>query len=194
MREQSGLGEAFVPPSPREFSDGTVYSCKAAGKEEYALFGEADSGRYKDRETAYRAASTMPTLKSGEIGGVLFFAPEFDELGEIVPDVVVLSLRPVELTRAIQGYQFITGERLQADMGGLRAVCSDLITRTYTTGQANVSPFCLGARLLAKFEPDRMGLGMTYSDFRVMVQGMEESTTGFPYPRYPGAEPNTQGG
>ena len=102
--------------------------------------------------------------------------------------MVVLSVRPVELTRIIQAYQFHTGKRVNASMGGLRVVNSDLIVRPYLTQEMNVSTFCLGARLIAEFEADRMGIGMPFGMFEEMVQGMEDSSGGFPFAMYPGAK------
>ena len=61
--------------------------------------------------------------------------------------------------------------------------------RPYLHQEINISPYCLGARLIAKFEGDRMGLGMPYFLYEQMVQGVEESRTGFPFPDYPGAIP-----
>ena len=55
------------------------------------------------------------------------------------------------------------------------------------TQEMNVSTFCLGARLIAEFEADRMGIGMPYSMFADVVQGMEDSAGGFPFANYPGA-------
>ena len=63
-----------------------------------------------------------------------------------------MAVRPVELTRLIQGYAFLTGERIRGDMGPVRAVNSDLIARPYLTGEINVTTYCLGARLLARWE------------------------------------------
>jgi uncharacterized protein (DUF169 family) len=72
-------------------------------------------------------------------------------------------------------------------MGGLRVVNSDLIIRPYLTQEMNVSSFCLGARLIAEFEADRMGIGMPYTIFKDIVQGLEDSKGGFPFAAYPGA-------
>ena len=35
MREQSGLGDKFAPPSPKDFTDGTVYACAAAQRPDH---------------------------------------------------------------------------------------------------------------------------------------------------------------
>ena len=106
---------------------------------------------------------------------------------DLVPDVVILSVRPVELTRLIQGYQYITGKRIEASLGGLRVVDSDLIARPYLKNEINISTYCLGARLAAHFEAERLGMGIPFSQFETLVRGMEQSVTGYPYERYPGA-------
>lgn len=188
MKKNSGKGDEFVPPSPLKFTNGTVYACRDSKAEEFALFGKEDSGRYAKREIARKAVSDMLSLQPPTTRGVFYFPPTFDDT-RITPDVVVLSLRPVELCRLIQGYQFLTGNRVRADVGGLRAGCSDLIVRPYLLGEINFSPYCLGARLIAKFEGDRMGMGFPFSFLEVIVEGTEKSRTGFPFPQYPGARP-----
>ena len=51
----------------------------------------------------------------------------------------------------------------------------------------NVSTFCPGARLIAEFEAERMGIGMPFWMMKDIVQGMEDSAGGFPFAAYPGA-------
>ncbi len=186
MKDQSGMGESFAPPSPKDFTEGTVYACTAAGRPDLALFGDADSGRYASPDVARKAISDMVAIQPPTTQGVFLFSHDFDE-ADIEPDVVVLSVRPVELTRIIQGYQFHTGKRVTASMGGLRVVNSDLIVRPYLTGDINVSTFCLGARLIANFEADRIGIGMPLALFEETVKGLEDSKGGFPFHAYPGA-------
>ena len=187
MKSQADDKEHFSPPTPKDFSDGTVYACAAAGRSDFALFGPDDTGRYDSPQTAQRAMGDMIAIQPATTQAVFLFALDFDD-ADIEPDVVVLSVRPVELTRIIQAYQFHTGNRVNASMGGLRVVNSDLIVRPYLTQEMNVSTFCLGARLIAEFEADRMGIGMPYDMFAEVVQGMEDSAGGFPFAAYPGAE------
>lgn len=188
MKGQSGRGEAFTPPSPEDFTSGAVYACADAGRHDFALFGKEDSGRFKDVSTAATAVSEMTAIQPAVMKGVFLYSPSFDDL-DVVPDLVVLSLRPIELTRLIQAYWYETGERIEASMGGLRMVNSDLIARPYLTQAINVSPYCLGARLIAEYGPDRMGVGMPFDKFRTVVTGMEASRTGYPFQMYPGADP-----
>ena len=188
MRDQSGEGDGFVPPSPEDFTSGKVYACAAAGRKEFALFGENDTGRFNDVATAQKAVSDMIAIQPGSMQALFLYPPEFDDV-DVIPDVVVLSVRPVELTRLIQGYGFATGKRLEASMGGLRMINSDLIARPYLTGEINASPYCLGARLIAQFGPDRMGVGAPWDQFQKVVEGMEASMGGYPFELYPGADP-----
>lgn len=186
MKAQADDKEHFAPPTPKDFTDGTVYACIAAGRADFALFGSGDTGRYDSPATAQRAMSDMIAIQPATTQAVFLFALDYND-EDVEPDVVVLSVRPVELTRIIQAYQFHTGKRVNASMGGLRVVNSDLIVRPYLTQEMNVSTFCLGARLIAEFEADRMGVGMPFSIFKDIVQGMEDSIGGFPFPLYPGA-------
>lgn len=186
MKSQAKDKEHFSPPTPKDFTEGTVYACVAAGRSEFALFGPDDTGRYDSQDTARKAMSDMIAIQPATTQAVFLFAPDFDD-EEVEPDVVVLSVRPVELTRLIQGYQFHTGKRVNASMGGLRVVNSDLIVRPYLTQEINVSTYCLGARLIAEFEAERMGIGMPFNTFKEIVQGLEDSKGGFPFPMYPGA-------
>lgn len=187
MRQSSGKGDAFIPPAPADFSDGTVYAFKDSGREDYSLFGKEDAGRYNKKEIATRAVAGMMAIQPPATQGIFFYPADNDDF-QLKPDIIVMAVRPVELCRLIQGYQFLTGERNTADIGGLRAGCSDLIARPYLTKSINFSPFCLGARLIAGFEADRMGMGMPFALFETLVKGVEASKTGFPFPKYPGAK------
>lgn len=186
MRQQSGHEAQFQPPTPQDFTDGTVYACHSAGRPEFGLFGAQDTGRFKDQATAQIAVAGMMAIQPAVMAGVFLYPPDFAEV-PLQPDVVVLSVRAVELTRIIQARQYLTGQRLEASMGGLRAVNSDLIVRPYLTQRPNLSPYCLGARLIARFEADRLGIGLPYAEFVTLVEGMEASRGGYPFPAYPGA-------
>lgn len=186
MKEQSGLGEEFTPPSPKDFTEGTVYACAAAQRPEFALFGDGDTGRFETVDAAKTAMADMMAIQPADTQAVFFYSLDFDG-ADIEADVVVQAARPVELTRIIQAYQFKTGKRVTASMGGLRVVNSDLIVRPYLTGELNISTACLGARLIAQWDADRMGIGMPWPVFNQIVDGMTLSQGGFPFQAYPGA-------
>lgn len=187
MRRQSESSREFKPPSPYDFTSGIVYACRQAKKPEYCLFGSDDSGRFINVDIARTAVEQMAAIQPPVMKNIFFYPPNNLEYADLEPDVVLLNVRPVELTRIIQGYQFMTGKPIQASMGALRGVPSDLIAWPYLNRQINVSTYCLGARLLAGFEGDRMGIGIPYREFDRLVIGIEKSRTGYPFPRYPGA-------
>lgn len=188
MKSNAENKDEFIPPSPKDFTDGLVYACMDAGKQQYALFGKDDVGRFKKVETAKKAVSEMMAIQPATTKGVFFYNTEFDTI-DIIPDVVILNVRPVELTRIIQAYQFLTGERVTANIGPVRAVNSDLIVRPYLTQEINITPYCIGARLLAVLDPNKLGIAFPWEKFKIMVEGMEQSQTGYPFEKYPGADP-----
>ncbi len=186
MKSRAGEAGEFTAPSPSDFTQGLVYACKGANRQEFCLF-DGDDGRYRTPELARSAVREMAAIQPDIIEAVFFYHPDFEE--EMSPDVVICDIRPVELTRFIQAWQYHSGERLEFSIGGLRAINSDLIARPYLTGKINMSPYCLGSRLIAQYDPDRMGLGIPYSLFERLVVGMEDSRNGFPFQLYPGADP-----
>jgi uncharacterized protein (DUF169 family) len=186
MKAQANPEAAFAPPSPADFSSGTVYACRAAGRPEFGLFGPEDSGRFAGEAIARQAVEDMDRIVPADTRGVFFFGQDFRD-ADIRPDVILLDVRPVELTRILQGYQFMSGKAVQAWMNPLRAVDADLIARPLRTGAINISPYCLGARTLARFSGDRMGMGIPYPLFEEVVRGLEASRTGYPFHRYAGA-------
>jgi uncharacterized protein (DUF169 family) len=188
MKEQSELTGEFNPPTPDDFTEGRVYACRDSGRQDFCLFGSEDSGRFKNTEIAKRAIKEMIAIQPPVVKGVFFFSIDFDEV-KIDPDVVVLSVRPIELTRIAQAYQYNTGKRVTGSMGPVRVVNSDLIVRPYLTGEINFSSYCIGARLIAEYEPDRLGLGIPWVTFKEIAQGMEDSEKGYPFQLYPGANP-----
>ncbi len=168
--------------SPADFTNGLVYGCKASDNMQFALFGEGDTGRYETLGAALNAVSGMTSIQPDIMdAAVAYPAGKLD----IAPDVVILGLLPKQALRAIQGYNFLTGNRFLMSTIGIRAVCADLTAIPYLEQSLNGSLFCLGARAVGGWEGDLLGLGMPLSAFERMVTGMERSAGGFPYKAYP---------
>jgi len=168
--------------SPADFTDGLVYACKASGNMQFALFGEDDTGRYETHGAALNAVSGMVSIQPEIMDAAVAYPA--GKLG-IVPDLVILGLLPKQVLLAIQGYNFLTGNRFRMDTIGIRGVCADLTAQPYLEQRLNGSFFCLGARAVGGWGGNMMGLGMPFSVFRTMVAGMEKSAGGFPYNAYP---------
>jgi len=171
-----------TPASPADFTNGLVYGCKASDNMQFALFGEDDTGRYETLGAAQNAVAGMTSIQPVIMdAAVAYPAGTLD----IAPDVVILGLLPKQALRAIQGYNFLTGNRFLMNTIGIRAVCADLTALPFLEQRLNGSLFCLGARAVGGWEGDLLGLGMPLSVFERMVTGMERSAGGFPYKAYP---------
>lgn len=168
--------------SPADFTNGIVYGCKASDNMQFALFGDADTGRYETLGAAQNAVDGMTSIQPDIMAAAVAYPAG---TLNIAPDVVILGLLPKQALRAIQGYNFLTGNRSLMNTIGIRAVCADLTTLPFLKQSLNGSFFCLGARAVGGWEGDLLGLGMPLSVFERMVTGMERSAGGFPYSAYP---------
>ena len=171
------------PASPADFTNGLVYACKDSGNMQFALFGGDDSGCYETLGAALRAVSGMTAIQPAIMGAAVAYPA--DTLA-IAPDVVILAVTPKQALLAIQGYNFRAGNRFEMSTIGIRGVCADLTALPFLEQKLNGSFFCLGARALAGWGGDLLGLGMPFSIFQTMVIGMEKSSSGFPYRAYQG--------
>jgi uncharacterized protein (DUF169 family) len=170
------------PASPADFTNGRVYACKGSGNMQFALFGSDDSGRYGTLSAALRAVSGMTAIQPAIMGAAVAYPA--DTLA-ISPDVVILAVTPKQALLAIQGYNFRAGNRFEMSTIGIRGVCADLTALPFLEQKLNGSFFCLGARALAGWGGNLLGLGMPFAIFQQMVTGMEKSAESTPYKAYP---------
>ncbi len=168
--------------SPKDFTNGYVYACKDSDNMEFALFGGEDCGRYNTLGASLNAVSGMAGIGKETMAAVVAF-PYGDT--QYTPDVVILGLTPKQALRAIQGYAFETGDRVELNTIGIRGVCADVTAYPFLKQKINGSFFCLGARALGGWKGDQLSLGMPYHEFIKMAEGMDASRTGFPYHLYP---------
>lgn len=104
---------------------------------------------------------------------------------DAIPDVVIIAVNPKQALLAIQGSNFLTGSRFEMNTIGIRGVCADLTAYPFIEQKLNGSFFCLGARAVGGWGGNLLGLGMPFSIFHTMVEGMQKSRNGFPYEAYP---------
>jgi uncharacterized protein (DUF169 family) len=171
-------------PAPRDYKEGRVFGCAAAGHREFALYGADDPGRFATVGAARRAFEGMAKIQPACMDAVVAFPPR-PELSSLVPDVVILALTPRETVRTVQGLTFATGERLESSTLGVGGFSVDLTAYPYVTGKPNASFFCVGARVVARWEGGLNGLGLPWPAFLAAVEGMEASRAGYPFHRYP---------
>jgi uncharacterized protein (DUF169 family) len=171
-------------PAPRDYRDGQVLACTAAGRPDFALYGQDDPGRFASVEAARRAFREMTKIQPACMDAVVPFPPK-DELADLIPDVVILALTPRETVRTLQALTFATGERLRSYTLGVAGFCVDLTAYPYVTGLPNASFLCVGARVIARWEGRLNGLGMPWLTFVSIAESMEVSRVGYPFARYP---------
>ena len=170
------------PAAPADFTNGLVYACKDSGNMQFTLFGNDDTGRYETLGAALKAVSGMKAIQPAIMdAAVAYQAGKLD----ITPDVVILAVKPKQVLLAIQGYNFLSGNRFEMSTIGIRGICADLTALPLLEQKLNGSFFCLGARALGGWGGNLLGLGMPFSIFQQMVIGMEKSANGFPYKAYP---------
>jgi len=170
------------PASPADFTNGLVYACKDSGNMQFALFGSDDTGRYETLGAALKAVSGMTAVQPDVMDAAVAYQAEKLDAS---PDVVILGLKPKQALLAIQGYNFLTGNRFEMSTIGIRGVCADLTALPFLEQKLNGSFFCLGARAVGGWDGNLLGLGMPFSIFQQLVTGMEKSAEGFPYKAYP---------
>ena len=171
-----------TPASPADFTNGLVYACKDSENMQFALFGNDDTGRYETLGAALKAISGMPGIQPDIMNAVVAYQAE--KL-DITPDVVIIAVTPKQALLAIQGYNFLSGNRFEMSTIGIRGVCADLTALPFLEQKLTGSFFCLGARAVGGWSGNLLGLGMPFSIFLQMVTGMEKSAHGFPYKAYP---------
>ena len=168
--------------APADFTNGLVYACRDSGNMRFALFGHDDVGRYETLGKALNAISGMKAIQPAIMQAAVAYPPSgLDEN----PDVVIVSLKPKQALLAIQGLSYLSGDRFTMSTIGIRGVCADLTAKPYIEQKMNGSFYCLGARALGGWGGDYLGLGIPFSEFQQMVEGMGKSASGFPYRAYP---------
>lgn len=88
------------------------------------------------------------------------------------PDVIIGIVNPLQTMRLIQGYEYHTGVKPNIDMGAMQAMCSEVTTSPYLTGEMNVSVMCPSTRMLCKWSENDMLVGVPFERFVSIVEGV----------------------
>lgn len=95
------------------------------------------------------------------------------------PDVVVVVSNPYNVMRLIQGHGYFNGYTANLRTVGLQAVCQDLTTYPYNTQDINITLLCPGTRLVANWKYHEIGIGIPFSKWYEIVEGVKETTNPF---------------
>lgn len=137
-------------------------------------------GRYKkniyhDVETSKSVSDEMEFMKEEPYGIVVMPLEEY----KTEPDVVIVVSSPYNIMRLIQGDGYFNGYTTNLKTVGLQAVCQDLTTYPYNTGDINITFLCPGTRLVANWKPEEIGMGIPFAKWFEIVQGVKETINPF---------------
>lgn len=87
-------------------------------------------------------------------------------------DVVIIIGMAEQMMRVIQGYAYKFGMPTSIRTIGNQAMCSDLISKPFTSGDINLSLMCKGARQYAQCHPGEVGIGFPINLFESISEGI----------------------
>lgn len=99
------------------------------------------------------------------------------------PDVVVVVCSPYDAMRILHGHAYYHGFAHGMKTAGLQAICHDCTSFPYEEGRLNISMLCSGTRMLAGWSQDELAVGLPYSLWLDVVDGIRNTVN--PYERTP---------
>lgn len=132
-------------------------------------------GIYNDLETSKSVSNTMKFMKEQPYGLLVMPLDMYEE----DPDMILVVGKSYEIMRLIQGYSHFNGYTPNLQTVGLQAVCQDLTTYPYNTGDINITFLCPGTRLVADWQQDEIGIGIPPKYWNETVEGVIKTTNPF---------------
>ncbi|VVB86394.1 putative ArCR [uncultured archaeon] len=114
-----------------------------------------DSGRYKNRQAAKRAVSSLHRLENRKSS--IKIAPYSG--GDF--DILILFLKPERAMRLIQAYSWARGELVEIRTGGIASVCGDCTAYTMK-GMMGISLGCKGSRKHTGYADEEVVVGIPF--------------------------------
>ncbi|GAB4349097.1 MAG: DUF169 domain-containing protein [Candidatus Abyssubacteria bacterium] len=114
-----------------------------------------------------RILEATPQLPEGNKYMVFFPLKEMP----LEPDVVVLIGRPVDIMDIVWEITTRTGERIEAHIGAIGAMCGELTVAPLVTGKPNLSVGCCGSRRFGKLQRDEIMLSLPWAMYRQLFDG-----------------------
>lgn len=137
--------------------------------------GRFKKGIYKDVETSKKINDDMDFMKDRTYGMAVMPLENF----ETEPDVVIVVGKSYSIMRMLQGNGYHNGYTNNLRTVGLQAVCQDLTTYPYNTGDINISLLCPGTRLVANWQQDEIGIGIPFAKWYEIVDGVKQTCNPF---------------
>lgn len=127
-----------------------------------------DRGMYRDVEIAKKVVTNTTNLELNPYGVIV--KPLEDYSSE--PDIVIVVSSPYNVMRLIQGYTYTYGTYKSFKIIGNQAFCSECTAYPLDSGDINISVLCAGTRYMAGWGKDEMALGIPFTKFRGMIDGL----------------------
>lgn len=137
--------------------------------------GRFKKGIYDSVETSKSVSDEMIFLKDRPYGLLIMPLEDFDE----EPDVVIVVGSSFPIMRLIQANGYKNGYTDNLKTVGLQAVCHDITTYPYETGDINITFLCPGTRLVADWEYNEIGMGIPFDKFYDIIEGLVQTTNPF---------------
>lgn len=140
--------------------------------------GRVKKGIYENVEVSKSVNADMKFLETGEIFG--YVAQPLSEYAEDdTVDIVIVVSGSFNIMRLIQGHGYTNAYTNNLRTIGLQAVCQDLTTYPFKTGDINISFLCPGTRLVANWQQHELGIGIPFAKWYEIVEGVIGTTNAF---------------
>lgn len=151
MIQKARYGESFQVISQGCKVGAYVLGENGTSPEDYYF----DSGRYKNRQAAKRAVSSLHRLeeREGSMKITQYTGGDFN--------ILILFLKPERAMRLIQAYTFARGDPVEMKTGGIASVCSDC-TAYPMKGNPGISPGCKGSRKHTGYADEEVVVGIPF--------------------------------
>lgn len=94
------------------------------------------------------------------------------EFSDRNPSVILLVTEPKTAMRVSQGYAYNRGYINNIRLSGMCAICHELTSYPYETGDINMSLMCSGTRKLAQWKDEELGIGFPFELARDIIDGL----------------------
>ncbi|MCL7475960.1 MAG: DUF169 domain-containing protein [Methanosarcinales archaeon] len=127
-----------------------------------------NSGRYRNKESAVRAAEALPRLearyRSVQIFPLIEKIPDFD--------ILLLFLSPEKAMRLVQAFSYHDGQPLTFITGGTASICGDCTAAPANTGRIGVSLGCKGSRKHSKYGENELIVAVPFNLCKEICEGL----------------------
>lgn len=158
-------------------ADITNFACETSAKvlgldsfyeEEEGIDGWLESGLYASRDIAAREHFSVSPVQKRNVG--IMVGP----LGESKqdPSVVIVTCKPYQAMRLIQGYTFHFGYKNDLQMSGMCGVCFESTALPITNHEMTISLLCSGTRFVCKWPEEMMMVSFPYDMAEKILDGV----------------------